>query len=250
MKNNSLKVSAVVGVLGLAFATHAEETKSLSKLLNGKFTGSISGVSDYKFRGISQTSESPAIQGNIDFVHQSGVKVGVWGSNTDFGSTADASLETDFYASYTRTFNKVILEGGTIYYLYPSAKADHNYDYAEFYGSAGYDFGVVSITGSLNYSPDFFGASGVAYYPKLYVKVLLPEPLPKGLAVDASIGHQWIDNNVRYGVPNYTDWSAGLSYTIEDFTIKAQYVDTNIGKEQCALDACEGKLLFSVSKAF
>lgn len=249
MKRNILNTLIVTGIIGTISIAHAEEP-SLSKILNGTFSGSIGAVSDYKFRGISQTSEAPAIQGNVDFIHQSGIKVGVWGSNLDFGGTADASLETDLYTSYTHSFDKLTTEAGFIYYIYPGAKSANNYDYAEFYGSAGYDFGVASITASLNYSPDFFAASGVAYYPKLYVKVPLPEPLPKGFTVDASIGHQWVDNNIRYGVPNYTDWSTGISYTIENFTIKAQYVDTNVGKDECALDACEGKVLFSISKAF
>lgn len=245
MKKLTLSALAVSSILGLSIA-HAEDSKPLSELLNGKFSGSIGGVSDYKFRGISQTSEAPAVQGNIDFVHNSGVKVGVWGSNVDFGGTSDATLESDLYVSYTHTFDKLTTEAGVVYFAYPGAKSANNYDYTEVYGSAGYDFGIVAVTASLNYSPDFFAASGVAYYPKLYIKA----PLPKGFSADASIGRQYIDNNVRYGVPNYTDWSAGISYIIEDFTIKAQYIDTNLNNTQCALDACEGKALVSVSKAF
>ncbi len=246
MKKNLLKAAVITGILSAALTAHADDSKPLSELLNGKFTGSVGGVSDYKFRGISQTSEAPAIQGNIDFVHNSGVKVGVWGSNVDFGGTSDASLETDIYTSYTHSFNKLTTEAGLIYFAYQGAKSINNYNYTEVYGSAGYDFGMVEVTASLNYSPDFFAASGVAYYPKFYIKA----PLPKGFAVDVSVGRQYIDNNSRYGVPDYTDWSVGVSYAIEDFTIKVQYVGTNLNNTQCALDACEGKGLVSISKAF
>ena len=41
-------------------------------------TGNISLVSDYRFRGISQTFEKPAIQGGFDYAHASGIYLGNW----------------------------------------------------------------------------------------------------------------------------------------------------------------------------
>jgi uncharacterized protein (TIGR02001 family) len=38
-------------------------------------------VSDYIFRGISQTQNQPAIQGGFDYNHASGFYVGTWASN-------------------------------------------------------------------------------------------------------------------------------------------------------------------------
>ena len=38
-------------------------------------------VSDYLFRGITQTWGKPAIQGGFDFVHDSGIYLGTWASN-------------------------------------------------------------------------------------------------------------------------------------------------------------------------
>jgi hypothetical protein len=38
-------------------------------------------VSDYIFRGISQTQRQPAIQGGFDYSHASGFYVGTWASN-------------------------------------------------------------------------------------------------------------------------------------------------------------------------
>jgi uncharacterized protein (TIGR02001 family) len=246
MQKGILVTLSAGSILLLSISARAADDKPLSTLLNGNFSGNIGAYSDYKLRGISQTAEAPAVQGNIDFMHNSGVKVGVWASNVDFGGTSDATEEFDIYTAYTKSFDKLSTEAGLIYYAYPGAKSLNNYDYTEMYGILGYDFGVASVAASLNYSPDFFAASGVAYYPKLYLKV----PLPKDFYLDGSVGHQFVDNNIRFGVPDYTDWSIGVAYTIEGFTAKVQYIDTNLSNNQCALDACEGKAVFSISKAF
>ncbi len=54
----------------------------------------VGATSDYRFRGISQTSFKPAVQAGADFAHKSGIYVGVWGSNVNWlkdfsGATED-----------------------------------------------------------------------------------------------------------------------------------------------------------------
>ena len=45
------------------------------------FTGNVAVVSDYRFRGISQTYLEPAIQGGFDYSHASGFYFGNWNSS-------------------------------------------------------------------------------------------------------------------------------------------------------------------------
>ena len=236
----------ITGILSAGAIAHADDNINLSELLHGKFSGNFGAVSDYKFRGISQTMQAPAAQGNIDFLHENGVKIGFAGSNVDFGGTSDATLEGDVYTSYNKSFDKLSTEIGLIYYSYPGAKSHNNYNYTEFYENLGYDFGKAQVGVSFNYSPEFFADSGSAYYPRFTVTV----PLPKNFALDGWIGHQWVENNIKYGVPDYTDYQIGLSYKIDGFTIKASYVDTNLNHNQCASDLCAGEGVISISKAF
>ena len=51
-----------------------------SNVASAEITGNVSLTSDYKFRGISQSDESPAIQGGLDYAHDSGFYVGTWAS--------------------------------------------------------------------------------------------------------------------------------------------------------------------------
>jgi uncharacterized protein (TIGR02001 family) len=44
-------------------------------------TGNVGFVSDYRFRGISQTFKEPALQGGFDYSHASGFYLGTWASN-------------------------------------------------------------------------------------------------------------------------------------------------------------------------
>ena len=64
----------------------------------------ISATTDYRFRGISQTSFKPAVQAGADFSHKSGIYLGAWGSNVnwvkDFALASDGSLEVDLYGGY------------------------------------------------------------------------------------------------------------------------------------------------------
>ena len=44
-------------------------------------TGNMSVTSDYRFRGVSQTQNAPAVQGGVDYAHSSGLYVGNWNSS-------------------------------------------------------------------------------------------------------------------------------------------------------------------------
>ena len=59
-------------------------------------------VSDYRFRGISQSNTDLAIQGGFDYAWDNGFYVGTWGSTVDFDSAVDfnGSLELDFYGGW------------------------------------------------------------------------------------------------------------------------------------------------------
>jgi hypothetical protein len=43
--------------------------------------GNLAIVSDYRFRGISQSYRLPAVQGGIDYAHESGFYLGNWNSS-------------------------------------------------------------------------------------------------------------------------------------------------------------------------
>src|SRR5512134_1234448 len=63
-------------------------------------SGNMGIFSDYRFRGISQTFQQPAIQGGIDYSHSSGFYVGNWNSNVSGISFVDGTIEMDVYGGF------------------------------------------------------------------------------------------------------------------------------------------------------
>jgi uncharacterized protein (TIGR02001 family) len=224
-----------------------------SATAHAEFSGNVALTSDYLFRGISQTDENPAIQGGIDYSHDSGFYAGLWGSNVDFGEdTGDglgsrASLELDLYAGFSRNPPGALgWDVGVIRYGYPGAGSRRNYDYTEIYGKLSYDFGVAAGTAGINYSNDYFAASGTGVY--YYGEVAVP--LPAEFKVGAHVGHQTIDKNDVFGTPDYTDWKIGVSKDFGGLGFALDYVDTDLSKSECfgGTNLCDSRVVFTLSK--
>lgn len=107
------------------------------------FTGNIAAVSDYRFRGVSQTYRRPAIQGGFDYAHASGFYLGNWNSSISANSYNNgAGMEVDLYGGYRFPLNKDLgADVGVLHYLYPSARLNsapatstgNKYDNTEIY---------------------------------------------------------------------------------------------------------------------
>ena len=235
---------------GLSGVSLAQEMKSG---IPGTFSGNVSLTNEYYFRGISQTDDAPAIQGGFDYevdlAKPVALYLGVWGSNVDFNEAAGvdgATIEMDWYGGFRGKLGETGLgwDVGFIYYSYPGADSSLNYDFIEAQGALSYDFGVAAVTASLNYSPDNFGASGTAFYPKLAVDV----PIAKtGVTLSGYVAKQFIEKEATFGSPDYLEWNIGLGYTLAGFDLSLAYSDTDISP---SVDGKAEAILFSVSKSF
>jgi len=221
--------------------SHADEANA-----SLKFSGNVGFFSEYVFRGISQSDESPALQGGFDVEHESGLHAGIWGSSVDFNDGDEAHLETDIYGGYAANINQFHYDIGGIYYAYPGADSNLNYDFFEIYGAVGYDFKKFSLSGSVNFSPDYFAESGNA----VYTAATIEAPIYEALSASAQIGYQSIEDNAAFGVPDYTDWSLGLNYNYNDFDFSLKYTDTNLNEPTECADGCDARIIFGISKSF
>ncbi len=222
--------------------TYAEETLKMPFT----FQGNVGFYSDYRFRGLSQTQEDPALQANIITIHKSGFKFGIWGTNVDFNNTQSGSSEIDFTTAYQRQImDKLNGETGIIYYSYPGSNSNLHYDYFEGYGSLTYDFTIVSVSASLNVSQDFFADSGKAFYPHIGIIV----PLSYNFITEAGIGRQYVENESAYGVSDYTEWMLKIGYNFYNNTISVIYQDTDIIDNVCTV-GCGATAVLGISRQF
>jgi uncharacterized protein (TIGR02001 family) len=212
----------------------------------GEFSANAGFVTEYSFRGIAQSDETIAAQGGFDWSHDSGVYLGVWGSNVDFNDGDQATVEVDLYGGYGFEFKGLAVDIGAIYYAYPGANSSLDYDFWEAAVSVGHDFEAFALSASLNYSPDFFASSDDAYYAAAYLDV----PLPHDFSLSAHVGYQDIEDEASFGVPDYYDWSVGLGYNLEGFDLALTYVDTDLDEPSQCADGCEDRVIFSISRSF
>jgi len=198
----------------------AEEEET--KILGGSISGNVGFYTDYIYRGVTQTDNEAAIQGGIDWAHDSGFYVGAWGSNVDFNDGDQASIEVDVYAGFGNSLDSVpelSYDVGFLYYWYPGATSSLDYDFWEVYGSLAYDFDVAAASVGIAYSPEFFGDTGDAIYYQLGLDV----PLPYDVGFSAGYNFQTFNETAQ---DDYSDWNVGLSYAVWDLDLSLTYSET------------------------
>jgi uncharacterized protein (TIGR02001 family) len=191
-------------------------------------TGNVALATDYAFRGISQTSQNPAIQGGLDAAFgSSGFYAGAWGSNVAFGG----SLELDLYGGFKTTLGPVGLDVGVIGYLYPGASDDAaELDYYEGYVKASITPATgFSLGGAVYYSPEFTAETSDGMYLELNGAYTVSD----ALSISAAVGQQSIDDVNGPGAgqvdDDYTTWNVGATYTAMGLGFDFRYVGTSIG---------------------
>ncbi len=224
----------------------------------GEISGEIALVSDYIFRGITNTDHNPAIQGGLSYSVDVGLPwakpyVGFWGSNVDFDDGGEAHVEIDAMFGLTGTIGAVEWDLGGLYYAYPGANSNLDYDYWEVPLQVTYTLNDhLSFQGQYAYSPDFFGGSGEAHY--LMGGARWQQPIGSTtLTAEATTGHQWIERNAVYGTDDYQDWRIALSLTVmEKITLGIAYTDTDLDRSECfsGTNQCGPRVTFSVGASF
>lgn len=219
-------------LLGLALVLSAapamaEEEAASSITINGSATV----VSDYRFRGISQTDKDFAVQGGITVSHDSGLYASVWGSSVDEYVAAGSDQEIDLIAGYKKTFGGTTVDVGAIYYFYPgSHKIVPGYasDFIEPYIALSHTLGPVTAKVSAAYAPKQKALASA--HPKddnLYTALDLSGGIPNTpVSLSAHVGHSFGPSFLTIG-KEYTDWSLGATYTHKAITFGVSYVDTN-----------------------
>jgi uncharacterized protein (TIGR02001 family) len=221
-----MKLSHGLAAVGLTFAAITA---------SAEITGTVTATSDYDFRGITQSAQDPALQGSVDYAHESGLYAGIWASNVDFGD--DAEVEVDYYGGYSGG-EDVSYDVGYVWYSYPGSDDVANYDYGEIYGELGWNW----LSGKVWYSPDYVSSGDSAFYYEANGAFELPANFGLSAHVGYSDGDYW--DAVNDG--GYMDWSVGVSYTLGHFDFGLKWID---GSDLEAADGTPDDILSSEARA-
>ncbi|OGT23301.1 MAG: hypothetical protein A2342_10215 [Gallionellales bacterium RIFOXYB12_FULL_54_9] len=234
------------------------------------FTSNVGLVSDYLYRGISQTGGKPAIQGGFDYAHSSGFYAGVWGSSiswiSDGGLASNAGLELDTYLGFKNSFaDDFSYDVGFLRYNYPTgsyvnpipanfAKADTN----EVYGALGYKWLTAKYSYSLGDTFAVSQAKGTSY-----LELNASYPIADtGITLGAHCGKQTYKgistaNLVAASAdPTYSDYKLSASKDFSGFVLGLAYSKTNASTLPGAYykilnkDLGKGTVVLSLTRAF
>jgi uncharacterized protein (TIGR02001 family) len=196
-----------------------------------QLTGNLGLTSDYRFRGVSQTQNAPAVQGGIDYAHSSGFYVGNWNSSVSSQVyTNGAGVESDLYAGYKKDVYKgITIDIGSYNYFYPrattSAATGSNFDTYEAFAGIGYK-DLISAKYSQTLGNGYFGTANARGTSYTQVDGKLPVPVVKKLAVVAHYGRTNVANSGAY---DYNDINAGFVYSLpREYDVSVKYF-TNTG---------------------
>jgi uncharacterized protein (TIGR02001 family) len=209
-------------------------------------------VSDYRFRGISQTDEDFAIQGTLTLSHESGFYATVWGSSIDDYVAALADAELDLIGGWRHTWGGTTLDVGVLYYYYSGGCCDIDTDFVEPYASVSHVFGPVTAKALVAYAPSQSALSiGAGDEDNLYVAGDVSATIPgTPVGLTAHLGHSFGPSYITIG-DEYTDWSLGATVTVSNFVLGLSYVDTDgTFITPTGRNASDGTVVFSAGVSF
>ncbi len=208
----ALAVLALIGSTA-AFAQAAAPAPDYTLAYN------IGAVSQYRFRGMEQTSGAPAIQGGVDFAHKSGVYLGAWASNVswvkDVNGATQGGYEVDLFGGYKAEIMPGLgYDIGLITYQYPGNNsgatgtpgvgAFTKADTSEFY--LGLSYNIVSFKYSQSMG-DFLG--NINSNASRYIELAANFDLGNGFTLTPHAGRQTIP--IQNNAADYSDYSLTLA---------------------------------------
>ena len=233
MKFALATLTAALALPALPTAVHAEDAPSTSF--------NVGVVSDYRYRGISQSRLKPALQGGADYSNPNGLYLGTWLSTIKWTKDAGGGgdVEWDLYGGYKGEISKTVsYDVGGLYYFYPSNKLGNvaglvNANTFEIYGAV--TFGPVTAKYS-NALTNTFG--NVNSKNSGYLDLSASFDLGSGFSLAPHIGHQEIKGSVGF---SYTDYSLTLGKDMGGgISLSAALIGTDANKILYVTPAANG----------
>ncbi len=194
----------------------------LPSIAHAQLSFNVGAVTDYRYRGISQTRVKPTVQGGVDYA-AGAFYVGAWASGIkwidDLGG--DASYELDVYGGFKGEITSgVTYDIGLLRYQYPGTGAANT---TELYGAVTYGPATVKYSHAVT---DTFGNtdSENSFYLDLSAGFDVG-----GFMVTPHIGYQKIKG--PFSTPGtYTDYALTVSKDFSGVLLSLALVGTDADK--------------------
>jgi uncharacterized protein (TIGR02001 family) len=236
-----MKSLSIASVAVAAAALSAVAVPSIALAADSSLAFNAGVVTDYRYRGLSQSRLQPALQGGVDFT-AGAFYLGAWASTIKWikDSSGDANLEIDIYGGYKGEISKgVTYDIGALAYQYPSNKLPTSANTFELYGAI--TTGPVTAKYSRS-TTNLFGAPNSKGSGYLDLSATIDVG---GFAVTPHIGRQIIKNG-----SSYTDYSLAVSKEVSGITWSLTLVDTNTEVPLGGKDTAKSGIVLGAKMAF
>ena len=220
----------VLGIVSLAALT------ALPAVSYADLAYNVGVVSDYRYRGISQTRLKPAVQGGVDF-SAGGIYLGAWASSIKWVQDAygDAQVELDLYGGYKGEIAKdLAYDVGLLQYIYPGAStaqwnaAYKNPNTLEAYAAITYGPATAKLSYGLS---NLFGnhdfGTGKGSRGSYYLDLSASFDVGGGVTLVPHLGYQKV---VHIANASYTDYALTLSKDFGGLVPSLAIVGTDANK--------------------
>ncbi len=226
---------------GVAVDAAGNETTSMEEAEAepaGPLSTTITFVSDYRFRGVTQTLEDPALQADLKYTHDSGIYASLWASDVKFAAPANVAYEVDTAIGWAGSLtDDVGLDLQLVRYNYPVDQPES--DYAEVVGKITYAGAFATV----GYSNDVFNLNETGIYYGIGYGLTVADEYN----VSASLGYYDLDDALD---GSYTDYSVGVSRAFGPINVGFTYVNTNQGLEGFFGATNDNRVFFTMSTTF
>ena len=171
-------------------------------------------VSDYRYRGISQSRLRPAIQGGVDYAIPGGFYVGAWASSIKWIKDAGggANAEIDLYGGFKGTFGDGIgFDVGALTYQYPGHDLATSPNTTEVYGALSFGPATAKYSHSVTNLFGFADSKNSGY-----LDLTATFDMGEGFSLAPHIGYQRVAGS---GNSDFSYWDYALTVSKEYFGI-------------------------------
>jgi uncharacterized protein (TIGR02001 family) len=211
--------SAAALLLAVPAVAHAEEAD---------FSFSLTGATDYVWRGVSQSDNNPAVFATAQ-VNYGQFYLGAGAENVDF---LGIDTEYDIWGGWSAPVGSVTLDVGFVRYGYVDAPSGADLDTIEAKVGVSTTFGQATVGAAVYFTDDYFATEDEATYVEVNGRYALNDKW----SVSGAVAQQ------DFSGGDYTTWNVGVGYALaENVSLDVRYSDTDLDNN----DLADGRIVVS-----
>ncbi|MEO1043959.1 MAG: TorF family putative porin [Pseudomonadota bacterium] len=241
----------VIALLALSTPGWAQQGESAADAESPalRVSGELALVSDYRYRGISESDNDVAVEGGLTVIHESGFYTAAWASTLrGWGTFGGADIELDLSLGYITAIGNAAIDTGITWISFPGGVNET--DFWEGFVHVSGSTGPLDLTASVYYAPPQEALGNFSATPfsrgqsedNLYLAgdanlPIADTPITLSGHIGYSNGNPGLGPNNTSLAPTgeYWDWSLGASLPLAGpLTLSISYIDTDIGAAESA----------------